>query len=285
MATGRSIPPARPGADRTGSGITVLCDVDGTLLTGSGTHLDALAAAAASVLAVPVPVALAGEVPVLAGIPVAGCVDAECFRMLATRAGVPVTAVTQAAFLDEYAHRHAALLAAGGSPGVLLPGVATTLATLAADGVQLALATGNAHRVAAAKLAACGIAGPFTFDPALGFGDTHPDRRAVVAAALAGAGAGAHPARRATVLVGDTAADMTAAWRNGVCAVGVTTGADSAARLYAAGAHLVLASFAELPDALTAPGIAGLRAIPCCGLCGRPHEDGLCGACAGPGCP
>ena len=112
--------------------------------------------------------------------------------------------------------------------------------------VAVALATGNAHRVARRKLAAMGVDHHFTFAPHLGFGDMHADRTAMVRAAM---GTGVRP--ECVAVVGDTPYDMAAAAAVGAAGVGVLTGSADEATLFAAGASFVMVSVAELGVLLT----------------------------------
>jgi len=211
---------------------------------------------------------LDGEVPLLNGTVVSGWIDSQVWQLVCREQGLKLTKELSDALNDEYADRYQALLASGVHPGTLLPGVHTALRALAAGGVRVALTTGNAHRIAAAKMAALGLGGWFTFDADAGFGDWRSDRTALVPAALAALNT---RAGERAALVGDTSKDMLAANTHGLVAVGVTTGACDAAALRAAGAALILDSLVELAPAL---GIAPL-AETAAGALAPQGRDGL----------
>lgn len=228
----------------------VVFDIDGTLAVASSVHLDALGAAASEVLGVPAVFEMRGEKPYLNGTLVAGWVDAQCITLLAKQAGADDPTACKDV-LQVYADRYQRLLADGASAGTLVPGAAEALDRLAEAEIPMGLSTGNAAAIAKAKLTALGVGDYFTFDDSAGFGDTHPNRGEVAAAAVA-----ALPAARTVYLVGDTAADMRAAILNGVYGVGVCTGAETGPSLLAAGAATVLADVRDLPGllGLTRPG-------------------------------
>jgi phosphoglycolate phosphatase-like HAD superfamily hydrolase len=225
----------------------VILDIDGTLLVRSSAHLLSLAHTIGEWLGGPVGLEMRGERPVIAGRDVTGFVDAQVARVLLGDAVSPLARLHD--FVNQYSTRFEADLAAGASAGDVVPGTGDCLATLAAAGVRLALGTGNASRVASAKLAAHGLGRWFEFDRDAGFGDWRADRGSVAAAAVRSLRATAGPS---TWLVGDTAADVAAAKALGLTAVGVLSGAAGAGELAAAGADLVLASVSGLCD--VAPG-------------------------------
>lgn len=228
--------------------LVVLFDIDGTLAVSSSAHLDALAHAAQATLGIEATFSMQGERPVLNGQVVSGWVDGQCFRLLAEQAGHDWSALEDET-LEVYAATYLGLLADGADAGRVLPGVPELLDRLAHAGVRMGLCTGNASAIAQAKLAALGIGHHFSFDAALGFGERHPDRSSVAAAAAVAAVSQAG----SIYLVGDTRADMHAAVANNVCGVGVCTGADNGPALAQAGATYVLAAASELD------GLLGLR--------------------------
>jgi phosphoglycolate phosphatase len=178
-----------------------------------------------------------------------GYIDAQVARALLGEQVAAAPAL--AGFLDGYADEFLRDLAGGASPGELVRGVPETLSDCAAAGISLGLSTGNAARVARAKLTATGIERWFVFDPRAGFGDLADDRRGVAAAGVAGLAVTPSP----TVwLIGDTPADMLAARAIGLTAVGVLTGAADARALRDAGANAILDSAAGVAAlALAAP--------------------------------
>ncbi len=226
----------------------MLIDIDGTLLVESSDHLSALVAVLAERLGRPVMHAMRGERPVIDGVDVAGYVDAQVVRALMPG---PLDPGGMAAVMDAYADRFERGLADRTyGAGRLVPGAAHALDVLAASGLRLGLSTGNAARVARAKLTAhlpapAGFADE-AYSPDRGFGDRATDRRGVAAAGLR---ALALPAA-AVGLVGDTTGDMDAAAAHGITGIGVLTGAASAAELRSAGATHVVASIADVPALL-----------------------------------
>lgn len=223
-------------------------DIDGTLAVSSSAQLDALAQAATWVLGVPTEFTMTGEVPLLNGTPVAGWVDAQVFGHVAASIGKTWADVADDV-LDVYEALYLGMLSNGASAGTLLPGVEAMLDRLAETGAPMALATGNASPIARAKMTALGVDHHFSFGPDLGFGDRHPDRTALGAAAVAHvrgriAAEGSEAAR--VYLTGDTLADIASARANDAWAVGVATGAATGPALLDAGAHVVLADVTEV---------------------------------------
>jgi phosphoglycolate phosphatase len=128
--------------------------------------------------------------------------------------------------------------------GTLLPGVREVLAELAArDDVVQTLVTGNVPQVAAAKVAAFGLAG--AFDAAVGgYGTDSPVRAELVRRSRERAEAKYGEEFR-LVVIGDTVHDVTGALANGALAVAVATGATRMAELTLAGAHVVLPDLSD----------------------------------------
>jgi phosphoglycolate phosphatase-like HAD superfamily hydrolase len=131
--------------------------------------------------------------------------------------------------------------------GLALPGAAAAGAALAArPGVVQSVLTGNIRPVAAAKLAAFGL--DRHVDLSIGaYGSDDAAREKLVA--IARRRAGAKHRRRfpaaATVLIGDTPHDVTAARLAGAAVVAVATGHASVDELRAAGADVVLPDLAD----------------------------------------
>lgn len=126
-----------------------------------------------------------------------------------------------------------------------LPGASAALAGLAAlapgQGPVQSLLTGNIRPMAEIKLAAAGLTRHLDLEVG-SYGDQHEIRAELVAPAREAAAAayGQDFGGTATVLIGDTPLDVTAALATGARAVGVATGHFSTADLAAAGAHAVL---------------------------------------------
>lgn len=230
----------------TGPRQAVVFDVDGTLITGSGANLQSLTTAVRDLFGLTVTVDYVDELPLINGVLVRGWVDSQFLEHLTRLAGHDYAAAGPS-LRRAYVTQYVTDLANGADPGRIIPGVEGALRTLRSQGVALAMATGNSTEVARAKMNAHGLGDLFAYDPNLGFGDTHPHRTAIGAAAVAGV----HPADQ-VYLVGDQASDMTSARANNAVAVGVLTGACTEAELIDAGAHTVLASVNGLPHLLAA---------------------------------
>jgi phosphoglycolate phosphatase len=135
--------------------------------------------------------------------------------------------------------------------GALMPGVREVLTRLGDDpGVVQTLVTGNVPEVAAAKVAAFGLAGSFDAEVG-GYGTDDSVRAGLVRRSLERAQIKYGETFR-PVVVGDTVNDVTAALANGAVAIAVATGATEAAELVAAGAHTVLPDLADADAAIRA---------------------------------
>ncbi|MDQ2893534.1 MAG: HAD-IA family hydrolase [Pseudomonadota bacterium] len=127
----------------------------------------------------------------------------------------------------------------------LFDGIAAVLATLAADGWLLGVATGKSDRGLAHILAAHAIADRFV---TLQTADRHPSKPdpAMLIAAMDEAGVSPHD----TVMIGDTSFDMTMAKAAGARPVGVAWGYHDADDLTDAGAVVIAQRVAQLPGML-----------------------------------
>ncbi len=132
----------------------------------------------------------------------------------------------------------------------LYPGAVAAIEALeAAADTVLGIATGKSRRGLTATMEKCGLGGRFvtmqTSDD--GPGKPHPD---MLHRAMTHVGT----APEDTVMIGDTTFDMLMARAAGTGAVGVAWGYHGVEELRAAGAHVVVDSFAEVPavfDSLT----------------------------------
>ncbi len=128
--------------------------------------------------------------------------------------------------------------------GALMPGVREVLTRLGGNpGVVQTLVTGNIPQVAAAKVAAFGLAGSFDAEVG-GYGTDDSVRSTLVRRSLQRAEA-KYGELFQPVVVGDTQHDVAAALANGAVAVGVATGRTSMADLVRAGAHVVLPDLSD----------------------------------------
>lgn len=208
-------------------------DLDGTLVDSLGVIVDAMEHAARHHRA---PARPASEVRRVVGLPLE-----EAIARLFPEADHEAVLSMTAAYKDSVV----ALRAAGQAHEPLYPGVVAALDALDGEGWLLGIATGKPRRGLESSLAPHGLMARFvTFQTAdLGPGKPHPGmlRRAM-------AEAGCDPA--ATVMIGDTTFDMEMARNAGAHAVGVAWGYHDDAELRAAGAHRIVNSFDELPEAL-----------------------------------
>ena len=124
----------------------------------------------------------------------------------------------------------------------LYDGIPEMLATMAADGWRLGVATGKSDRGLKLVLDHHGLAHHFV---TLQTADRHPSKPhpAMIEAAMADAGVAA----RDTVMIGDTSFDIAMAHNAGVRAIGVAWGYHEAAELFAEGADAVAGTPADLP--------------------------------------
>lgn len=134
----------------------------------------------------------------------------------------------------------------------LFPGAIEALEALTAAGFLLGVATGKARRGLAAVLEHHGLG---RFFHTLQTADDGPGKPHPSMLLRAMAETGAAPAD--TVMIGDTTFDMTMARGASVAAIGVVWGYHEPAELAAAGAHVLIDSFAELEQVLAALGPAG----------------------------
>ncbi|MGE0026039.1 MAG: HAD family hydrolase [Thermoleophilia bacterium] len=206
--------------------VLALLDIDGTLLIGRPhAHTEALAAAAVDVFAVP-----ATQDDIVAIAP-AGRTDREIARLVLRRHGVDDDRIT--AGLPAWMARACELYPALEQlhpPPVAAPGAADGLGALHADGVTLALLTGNLEPIAHAKMAAAGLGDWFPRGRGA-FGSDDDRREALVPVAVARDGGDPD-----VVVVGDTPRDIACAVAGGARCVAVTTGLHGADDLAAADA-------------------------------------------------
>jgi phosphoglycolate phosphatase-like HAD superfamily hydrolase len=124
----------------------------------------------------------------------------------------------------------------------VLPGVRKVLAYLSARRTVLGVASGNLREIGWMKLKHCGLAEFFSFG---GFSDLYEYRRDVFRGALEEAQRRTRPDASVCV-VGDTPADVQAAYENGMDSIAVATGIYSFERLAAASPSLCVHSLTEL---------------------------------------
>lgn len=123
-----------------------------------------------------------------------------------------------------------------------LPMVRDTLERLRSRGAVLGVATGNLKLIGEEKLSAAGLLSLFDFTT---WSDGLEERSAVFARAVEMARQMAGKAAR-MIVIGDTPADIRAAHRNGLAAVGVATGIYNCDELNAEDPELCIHSLEEL---------------------------------------
>lgn len=228
------------------NGVLVLWDIDYTLISGGGAGRRLYPAVFRELFG--------RELPEAA--PMAGRTDRAIIAETLAMAGITNPARHVDAFLaglSGQAPELLARLADGG--GRALPGALAALTALAGPpplAVQSVL-TGNVRAIAEAKLAAFGLAR--YLDLTVGaYGDHHEVRAELVhlARRRAAVAYGREFGGQATVLIGDTPLDVAAALATGARAVGVASGAATAAELAAAGAHAVLPDLTDTAAVLAA---------------------------------
>ncbi|CAM4092265.1 Pyrophosphatase PpaX [Novosphingobium lubricantis] len=135
--------------------------------------------------------------------------------------------------------------AAGAVAEPLYEGIAALVAELAAEGWQLAVATGKSDRGLAHCLETHGLTRHFV---SLQTADRHPSKPdpSMIEQCIADAGAD----RARTAMIGDTVYDIAMACNAGVRGIGVDWGYHESAELIEAGAQAVATSVSHLRDLL-----------------------------------
>jgi phosphoglycolate phosphatase len=214
-------------------------DIDNTLLRGGGLASRAWQAAFVSVTGV-----AWRHMPAFGG-------RTDLDLCAETFAAHGVTDCTPEAFFARYVEEVHVNRHQFAEQGALMPGVRAVLDRLAADpDVVQTLVTGNVPEVAAAKVAAFALADAFDAEVG-GYGTDDHVRATLVRRSLDRAQA-KYGERFRPVVLGDTVNDVAAALANDAVAIGVATGATTAAELAAAGAHVVLTDLSDVDAALRA---------------------------------
>jgi phosphoglycolate phosphatase len=170
-----------------------------------------------------------------------------CAEVFATHG---VTTCTPESFFERYVEEVLSQSHLFAEHGTVLPGVRELLQRLGErDDVLQTLVTGNVPQVAAAKVAAFGLAA--SFDAEIGGYGTDDSVRATLVRRSRERAEAKYGEEFDLVVIGDTAYDVAAALANGARAVGVATGGTSMAELVLAGAHAVLPDLADVDAAIT----------------------------------
>lgn len=206
-----------------------LFDIDGTLVLTGGAGLFAFAETFAEEFGVP---ELSREVPF------AGQSDRGIAGNLFLAHGIENTQANWERFhtgyvarIEDHLHRR---------KGMVLPGVLELIGRLEQLGdVHIGLLTGNVAAAAEIKLRYYNLWERFAFG---GFGDDHPDRNDIAAAAVARAREhhGSQAREERVVVIGDTPNDVRCARSVDAFAVAVPTGHTPAKELAAAGPDLLV---------------------------------------------
>ncbi len=221
----------------------ILFDVDGTLLSSGRRGLESFSEALRRTF---------GTEGDLASYRFEGKLDPIIVFELMQKAGIPEDVISERrpAALSLYLDLLEEALYA--EPPALKPGVADLVARVSAfPSVVPALLTGNVKRGARIKLTTTGLWDYFRFGV---FGDEAPRRVDLGPIALARAleRTGRTFSSAQTVVVGDAPADVECGRAIGARVVAVATGRTSAEELRAAGADIVLSSFADVESACEA---------------------------------
>lgn len=213
--------------------LTVLWDIDGTLMLTGGAGITAMRLTLQRLLGVT-------DYPELE---YHGRTDMAIVRDLFSKLDLPFEKHFRA-FRQLYHVQLASCLKE--SRGGLLPGVPDLLRLMLEDQrCALGLLTGNAREAAQLKLAAYGVEHFFEFG---GYGDHHLDRddvaREAQAAAAGKLGPEFHPGR--VVVIGDTPADVRCGRAIGARVVAVATGGCSLERLAESKPDFLVSSLTEL---------------------------------------
>ena len=225
--------------------VLVLWDIDGTLLNADGVGRD---------LYDVVFLQLFGR-SLSAYAPMAGRTDRAIILETLILAGVDEPRRYVDPFIVGLGQQAPSMRSALASRGRALPGASAALSLVSAHAHQSVL-TGNIRPLAEVKLAALGLREGL--DLCIGaYGDDHEDRTELVevarrrAAAVHGRSAAPFDGA-ATVVIGDTPLDISAALGAGARAVGVATGSYSADDLAMAGADAVLSDLTDMAAVLRA---------------------------------
>lgn len=208
--------------------LTILFDIDGTLLHAKGVGRLAFGTAFQAAYGVAFP-----DVKTLNFV---GATDSAVVRGMTAECGV----VNSPAQEEHFYMRLAQAIDAGLAQNkpTVCPGVQHLLEELAEQGHTLGLVTGNVRATTWCKLRHAGLDHFFSFGA---YGDDHHDRAVITALAITRAPAD----RPARLLVGDTPLDVQAAHANSIKALAVATGWVAAEELAAAGADRVLDDFSD----------------------------------------
>jgi len=169
-----------------------------------------------------------------------------CTEVFATHG---VTTCTPEVFFERYVAEVLTRSHLFAEQGLVLPGVREVLDRLGdRDDVVQTLVTGNVPQVAAAKVAAFGLAD--AFDAEIGGYGIEDSVRATLVRRCRERAEAKYGEVFTTVVIGDTANDVAAALANDARAIGVATGGTSMAELARAGAHAVLPDLSDVDAAV-----------------------------------
>ncbi|WP_329303876.1 haloacid dehalogenase-like hydrolase [Streptomyces sp. NBC_00659] len=208
----------------------VLWDADHTLIDTRGVGRELSAAAFEAAL---------GQ-PMRQQAKIDGITEPVIFRETAKLHGVTTSRPDFERFANALADGHLRRAAALRERGHALPGAATALDALDADGVRQTVVSGNIRPAAQTKLSVFGLDRHILWEIGA-YGEERDARADLVRLCLQRAGTKALDA----VLIGDTPADVAGAHANGVRVIAVASGRSDEASLRAAGAETVLSDLRD----------------------------------------
>lgn len=226
------------------SDVTVLWDIDGTLLRTPGVGVRAFASAVQTVTGRPMAQRrydFGGKTDPMIALDLLGALELDDTGQ--------VDPALVDAVLAEVERNYDTLVDELRTTMVMLPGVPTLLATCAAHAVGQTVVTGNIEAAARHKLAAGGIDHHLALDCG-GYGSDHHDRNELVRLAIERLGRTRRIDPGRVWVVGDTPRDAACAAANGVHCLLVATGTYGHDELSGLGADVVLHDLGDVEAVL-----------------------------------
>ncbi len=183
-----------------------------------------------------------------------GRTESAIFAETLERHGIEASDELQRRYATELARQYEQHAEELRTKGRALPGADSALAALAErSSIVQTVLTGNLRAVAQVKLRVYGLDGYIDWK-AGAFGEDASERTKLVSIAQGRAGEnyGVSFGADNTVIVGDTAQDVSAAHEGGATVVGVASGRESVADLRSAGAEVVLPDLTNTAEAIEA---------------------------------
>jgi phosphoglycolate phosphatase len=183
-----------------------------------------------------------------------GRTETAIFAGTLKRHGIEVSDELQRQYATELARQYEQHAEELRTRGRALPGAGPALAALAEEpGIVQTVLTGNLRAVAQVKLRVFGLDGYIDWK-AGAYGEDASERTKLVGVARGNAGKsyGVNFGPSNTVIVGDTAQDVSAAHEGGARVVGVASGRESVDELRSAGAEVVLPDLTDTAQVVEA---------------------------------